>query len=88
MDKGWAELAAAVCEVAVDDYRQIFRLYLRCELLEEKAGLLKQLRQIRREMKNQLFWDMTMESMNFDEAADIVEKQEAEKWQEEEISSE
>lgn len=87
MNQGWADLAAAVCEVAVDDYRQIYRLYLRCELLEEKSGLLKQLRQIRKEMRHQLFWDMTMESMSFDEAANVVEKQEAEKWQEE-ISSE
>ena len=83
MDKGWAELAAAVCEVAVDDYRQIFRLYLRCELLEEKARLLKQLRQIKREMKHQLFWDMTMESMSFEEAMNVVEKQEEERWREE-----
>lgn len=80
---GWANLAAAVCEQAVDDYRRDYRRYLRSELVEEKKGIQKSLNKIRREMRNHLFWDVTIDNISFEQAINMVEKQEDLIWQKE-----
>lgn len=80
---GWAMLAAAVCEQAVDDYRREYRRYLRSELIEEKKGIQKSLNKIRKEMRDHLFWDMTTDNISFEQAISMVEKQEDLIWQRE-----
>lgn len=81
---GWAMLAAAVCEQAVNDYRREYRRYLRSELVEEKKGIKKSLNKIRKEMSNHLFWDITTDCLSFEKAISMVEEQEDLIWQEEE----
>ena len=80
---GWVELAAAVCERAVDDFRREYRRYLRSELPEERNGCIKRMNKIGKDMKGHLFWDITTTNISWEDAAKMVMKQEDEKWREE-----
>ena len=79
MEDNWAMLAAAVCEVAVDDYRKAYARYLRAEPFE-KGAYLRMCEKLKREMNGQLFWDLTTDAISFEQAVRAVEKQEDERW--------
>lgn len=82
MYDGWAMLAAAVCEQAVDDYRKWYRQYLRADQFE-KGAYMNKLKHLKKEMYQHLFWDSTTDNVSFEQAVKMVEKQEDQKWQEE-----